>query len=310
MRRGSIWLLSGVLLIACPTQAPVRPSHEPLPAPSAEAPPPAADPEPDAAAPDAAADASTKPDAPPAAPPVGSTAEYFRCGSSKCKAGSETCCGAGKAGVCVPSSPYDEPQGKPGYFKTQFEVCDKETVAKTGFSMSHVDRCDESIDCGKGEVCCDQFLFSGGTLGECTKLPPGGATPCDYGERCIESSTCKLPGSVCVEGYCRKPVPNLACGGAPCSGTTPVCCGDPLGCQSKCEDYKRILCAKRSDCLAGQDCVMTSYGTQCIRLYVPGAMQPLCARDGDCKRACADDPRKWTRCKPSDVPWLETCQCP
>lgn len=300
-------LLAAALVVACAPAAPPAPSPPAVTAAAAPVAVPTAETSPQAAN-DAGADAGATPDAATAPPPLGSTPEHFRCGEGKCKAGSETCCGASNRGVCVPSSAYDAPQGKVGYLKTQWEVCDKAAFEKTGYSMSHIDRCDESADCGKGEACCEQFLFSGGTLSECTKLPAGGATPCDFGERCIESATCRLPGSECIQGYCRKPVPNLACGDTTCSGTTPVCCGDPAGCRSSCESYKRVRCSKNADCLKGQRCAVASGGSDCITLIQDReSQQVVCKLDGDCNFQCGGGRRP--RCKTSDIPWIKSCQC-
>lgn len=238
-----------------------------------------------------------------------SSAESFRCGRATCHAHTETCCGAGEQGVCVRSSPNDAEQGSVGYLKTQFELCEQAVMAHGGHSLSHIARCDETIDCDSGQVCCEQFLFSGGTLSECTLLPPGGRTPCDYGERCIDAATCRLPGTTCVEGFCIKPVPELRCDGANCDGGL-VCCSDPPGCQSTCESYKRIRCTRDADCLAGQRCVMADHGTACARLIVPEAMQPVCTRDGDCPTGCPGAPKMRARCLQSAISWLKTCQCP
>lgn len=307
MSKRALLLLTPLLAVACPTPTP--PSREPEPVAPSE--PVDASPLletlPDAGPADAAADRT--PDAAPAEPLVGSTAEYFRCGDGKCRSGSETCCGASNRGVCLPSSPDDAPQGKVGYLKTQWEICDKTALEKTGYSMSHIDRCDESIDCKKGELCCDNFLFSGGTIGECVKLPAGGSTPCDYGERCIESSTCRLPGSQCIEGYCKKPVPNLPCGDSPCSGSTPYCCGSTQSCASKCESWHQVRCARHADCLAGQRCTVSGYGSACLSIIQDrDSQQTVCKLDGECNYKCNDGSRP--RCKTSVIPWIKSCQCP
>lgn len=309
MSRRTLLLLTPLLAVACPTPSP--PSREPGPAPASEPAEASLLPEtvPDAGPGDAApaTDAAAVAAAP--APPLGSTAEYFRCGGGKCRSGSETCCGAGDRGVCLPSSPDDAPQGKIGYLKTQWEKCDKAAIEQTGYSLSNIDRCDESVDCKKGELCCDQFLFSGGTLSECTPAKPGGATPCDYGERCIESSTCRLPGTQCIEGTCQKPVPNLPCGDSPCSGTTPYCCGSTQSCASKCESWHQVRCTRHADCLAGQRCTVSGYGSACLSIIQDrDSQQTVCKLDGECNYKCSDGSRP--RCKTSVIPWIKSCQCP
>lgn len=250
-------------------------------------------------------------DASPPNEPTRSTSGSFRCGPGTCATGTQTCCGASANGACVPSVPNDAPQGKVGYLKTQWEICDKTALEKTGHSMTHIDRCDESIDCGKGELCCEQLLFSEGTLSECTKSSANGATPCDFGERCIESATCRLPGTECVEGYCKRRVTQLRCGDKECSGTSPVCCGDPHGCRSECESFKRVLCTKHADCLPGQKCAVFGSGADCLRLIQdPESQQLVCQHDGDCTLRCASAGGKRQRCRVSEIPWLKSCQCP
>jgi hypothetical protein len=233
----------------------------------------------------------------------------FRCGDSSCRSAKETCCSAGDKAVCLASSANDGPVGAVGYLKTQWEAC--EGAAKSlGRSMTRIDRCDESSDCQAGTICCEQFLFSGGEMNECEPAPSSGKTPCNYGERCIEDATCRLPGTRCIEGYCQKSVVDLRCDQATCSGSTPVCCNKPSGCQaaSACPSESRIRCTKNADCLAGQTCSVHGSATECTGLVIPTGLEPVCTRNADCRDACPDG--KPARCQASSVAWLKSCQCP
>ncbi|MBK7579614.1 MAG: hypothetical protein IPI67_05335 [Myxococcales bacterium] len=243
--------------------------------------------------------------------PLGTSSERFRCGLASCQAAKETCCLAGNEGVCFASSPDDAPKGKVGYLKTQFDACNAASLPH-GYSLSGIERCDESIDCAKGEICCDQFLFSGATISECVASKPAAPTPCEYGERCIESATCRLAGTSCVEGYCRKLVAKLRCDQAPCADGE-VCCGSPLGCRASaaCEGYHRVRCNTDGDCVKGQRCFVSGYGSDCIALLQdPLSQQLVCRRDADCKFPCPGAGGKLARCLPAEVTWLRSCQCP
>lgn len=248
---------------------------------------------------------------------LGTTPDRFRCGISSCRVGEETCCLAGNEGVCLRSSPNDAPHGQIGYLKTQFEACNAAELPH-GYSLSGIERCDESIDCDKGQVCCDQFLFSGGTISECVALPPKGNTPCDFGERCIQSATCRMPGTTCIEGYCRKAT-IVRCGGVTCDSGQ-VCCGDPSGCVAKasCQSHHRVLCASDGDCVKGERCTVMGAGANCLNLMQDALSQQLvCRSDADCKIVqCpavtpgAPPAGARARCRTSAVAWLKSCQCP
>ncbi|MFX8414336.1 hypothetical protein ABTL42_19745, partial [Acinetobacter baumannii] len=82
-----------------------------------------------------------------------------------------------------------------------------------GFSITDLARCDESADCGATDVCCRQVLHSGSSIAECIPPLKGGATPCDWGEVCVEGSVCRHPGTTCIDGRCLK-VAKIDCGGA------------------------------------------------------------------------------------------------
>ncbi len=311
--RSAHGLLAAALLTATCTPAAPPPAKTgdderfPTPAyalPHADAPDAAAQ-NPDAAAPVAST---------PAAPPLASTPARFRCGISSCRVADETCCLAGSEGVCLTSSPDDAPHGEIGYLKTQFEACHAAPLPH-GYSLSGIERCDESIDCPSGQLCCDEFLFSGGTISECIAPLRSGETPCDYGERCIESSTCRLPGTACIEGTCRKPTPALRCGSDVCTEGE-VCCGQSASCrpESACQGPHRVRCNSERDCIPGQQCLVMGYGTDCVALLQdPYSQRLVCKRDADCKNPCPTTPgapAQRARCKPTDLPWLKSCECP
>lgn len=245
-----------------------------------------------------------------AASAIGSNAERFRCGLSSCRVGPETCCLTGADGVCVASAPDSAPQGQVGYLLAQFEACSA-AVAPGGYSLSGIERCDESIDCAAGRVCCDQFLFSGSTLSECVPLSKSGATPCEFGERCIESASCRLPGTLCVEGFCRKPVAKLDCDGAVCLEGR-VCCGDLGACRAAeaCPSRNRVHCTSDAHCVKGERCVVHGVGSDCIAVVQDAlSQQRVCRHEGDCARIRCSESGSRARCRTSAVPWLRSCQC-
>lgn len=238
-----------------------------------------------------------------------SNASQFRCGSSSCRVRDETCCGAGDEGICVPTSPDDKPGRQTGYLRTQWEVCEKAPY-KDHSSMDHIDRCDESLDCPNGHLCCEQFLFSGGQMAECTPVRTAGVTPCDFGELCRPDSPCRLAGTTCVDGHCEKQIAPVSCGAAPCPAGM-KCCGSPLGCATSCAKYGEVKCTKHSDCLNGQRCVTSSFGAECSSYFPdPEHASTVCDRDADCPQVCRSTPRARAKCVPSPIPWLKVCECP
>ena len=301
--------LGALVLAACtrpqaPSPAPASPVAEaPVPAPvateSATPPAPTVDAPPDAAS-----------------PPV-SDPGSFTCGKLRCVSGTETCCEASTDTVCLPSSP-DGPYGAIGFLSAQWQACDKAPF-EHGYSLSGISRCDESIDCAASRICCEEFLFSGATVNLCAPAQASGRSPCEFGERCVDGSTCRVPGTVCRDGYCIKPVAEARCDAETCAEGE-SCCGEPLGCKphAACDPRQpRIACTKPDDCVAGHRCLYSeSSGSACtghVDLVTPNWLEDrglaiVCTRDADCPGKCPRGAKM--RCKPATLPWLRACACP
>lgn len=240
----------------------------------------------------------------------------FACGHGTCASGAETCCQASDEGACI-ATLKDGPHGQIGFFKDQWEACDK---AKLPYSLSGISRCDESVDCSGNEICCEQFLFSGGSVNLCEAPNKNGATPCEFGEVCIEGSPCRIPGTACVRGYCQKPVENLRCTGSDVCGDGQSCCGEPLACKphAECQPREpRISCTKPSDCIKGQTCVLESersaYCTGLVDRITPGwwemrGLQTVCEKSSDCVGVCQTKGQRM-HCKDSAIYKMKACVC-
>lgn len=268
----------------------------------------------DAAMADAATTTSADADAGPKRHPTDPT--RFTCGRETCATGTETCCEASGEGVCI-ATLKDGPHGQIGFFKDQWEACDH---AKLPYSLSGISRCDESIDCGGTDVCCEQFLFSGGSVNLCEAPNKTGATPCEYGEVCLAGSRCRIPGTECIRGYCQKPVENLRCEAGEACGSGQTCCGEPLSCKphSECDPREpRLTCAKPSDCIKGQTCIMESerstYCTGLVDRITPGwwemrGIGAVCEKNADCVGKCENKAQNM-RCKDSKIYEIRSCVC-
>ncbi len=242
----------------------------------------------------------------------------FGCGKLECTSGEQTCCLASTDAVCIPSVP-DGPRGTIGAFREQWQACD-EAPFEHGYSLSGISRCDESVDCKAAEICCEQFLFSGATVNLCEPQPPSGETPCEFGERCVEGSPCRMPGTECRRGYCVKHVKQLKCSGSGTCSEGETCCGDPPRCRADNDCHERmprITCTRPADCLAGQHCLHESYsGANCtghVDFVTPSWLEErglslVCDNDSDCRRiSCATGK---PRCKPELPGTLRGCACP
>jgi hypothetical protein len=241
-------------------------------------------------------------------PITGSNSTLFRCGSSSCKSGVQTCCATGDESVCastVPAGPNDNVQ----VLAAQLQAC----ADALGQEVSDVARCDESGDCAGNEACCEQYLYSGSTARVCVPFGPGKATPCEFGERCQEGQPCRVGNAECVDGACRKRIKNRRCGSATCGPGT-SCCDFPARCapHAECADtMAKYHCSQASDCLAGERCWYANGQSNCIN-YPPiaGVAALVCTGDADC-------PTKDTFCEgpvrcvaAADGSPVRVCTCP
>jgi hypothetical protein len=225
------------------------------------------------------------------------------CMSRVCQVGSETCCRTTDEGMCVSSvrpGPADDAQP----LVSQIEACN---AKKLPFAIDTIARCDESIDCGEAEACCAQFIYGGMEASLCVPIKKKGLSPCGWHEVCVESSSCRTPGAVCVNGACQKPVASLPCGDTNCTAPNNVCCLDgtrcglPTDCPTGC-----LRCAHPDDCLKGQFCEVSFLGTQCTGQVAWGAATSVCDSDKDCRGLELCKP---AHCVPSKFSGIKQCHC-
>jgi hypothetical protein len=231
--------------------------------------------------------------------------ERFRCGRTSCRARLESCCSDGHGGGCVPTLPPG-PQDNVQLLASQLQECGS---VKLEYSLNEIARCDESADCGKNEACCGMFLFGGASANLCVPYDSPDTSPCDFSELCYVGKPCATRGAACVDGECLKPVTNLPCGSATCSGDASACCGDPPACRKPAEcGHAGLRCARPSDCLKGQHCALGPMGTHCTGMLDLANTRIVCQKDADCPRQnfmC-----KAMRCAPSEFAGVKACACP
>jgi hypothetical protein len=264
----------------------------------------------------------------PARPPVasiepglgpigGSDPARFPCGSSSCKAQEHTCCDGIDRAVCVATVPAGEnDQVQP--LAAQLEVC---AAALGSDDLQYLARCDESKDCGDGAVCCSQAVHSGLSSAVCVPTRPDGKTPCDFGEICLkQAGACRVAGTECMNGECRKRLERLRCGSSFC-GPGNSCCGDfekeafSLRCQphAQCQEGgANLRCAKPADCLEGETCWYANGNSRCSTYSLDGVAGLVCTSDADClahELSCPGNARR--RCGPADpqISHIKICGC-
>ncbi|MCA9627781.1 MAG: hypothetical protein KC766_08950, partial [Myxococcales bacterium] len=231
----------------------------------------------------------SKPEALPLrSPPLAS----IGCGSRRCEAGSQICCGFGGEYTCAPMAELVEPPpGMPGEMRYERigESCQDARVGD--YSLDAIKLCDDSNDCRDGEVCCSVWHGSGNTLLACVPEAPSGKLACDFTERCA-GATCRTANTECVGGTCRLKGRRVSCAGKTCGGATPVCCArDPSApprCEASCQataDTERAYefeCSSSRGCPSGATCQSGLFGSFCSRTVDTGNAVVLCEGDDDC----------------------------
>lgn len=226
------------------------------------------------------------------------------CGSGRCRAGEEVCCGES----CAPrgTGPLwgPAPNGNPG---VELRVCDGDV---------DLIACDDSGDCGAGERCCRNHL---GYL-SCTPTSRGA---CENHEVCLGSNECRSPGATCHDGRCVRETPRVACGDTRCTDATPICCLHPTTPQCVARDTKcpgsagdsvSLECRTGADCLRGERCCFDGASTRCAGGCNDGSLLPTCTRSADCRGAALGgshrSPIEATVCGPHPTLDLRTCMTP
>jgi hypothetical protein len=261
----------------------------------------------------------------PAKPPAAQTGTLdpkssFECGKHRCRVGSESCCSAGDVSVCAPDA-LPKPSDAIQPLGSQISLCQ---AAPHGIQVDEIARCRSSAQCPAGQLCCSQWLFSGGSALVCKPSAGRGAT-CDFGEVCTADLPCRTPNSVCVKGTCRRRA-EIRCGGAPCNLQTHACLAlgpskspecvadsDPRM-ATWCKEGRplfRVTCLGQADCLPGERCNYALGSTTC-QVADYGTSAVMCDRVGDCPDdLCKGGPPgkiKLVCARPAGS-WHATCDC-
>ena len=243
----------------------------------------------------------------------------FSCGSSRCRAGQESCCTLGDSAVCAVNAPADPPEWGQ-LLGTQIEQC--KALPALG-DVDGIARCRSSEHCAQQELCCDEFLFSGASAFVC-KAAEGAELSCAYGEVCSEDLPCRGPGKVCAKGRCRKSA-SVTCGPAPCDLTTHTChvldaAKAKLECvaDSEIEAWRTqgrpissVDCVRHADCQPGELC-RTALGRAFCQRADDGMSAVMCDQAGDCpKDLCQFAPAgsRKLACARAANHWHKICQC-
>ncbi|MCC6213480.1 MAG: hypothetical protein IT376_01310 [Polyangiaceae bacterium] len=243
----------------------------------------------------------------PAAPPAAVTeGALVECGASRCRAGVESCCFFASGGACVASvAPGVDDASQ--LLASQLAACEQ---APHEYSLTEIRRCDESSDCPAGQACCGRFLFGGAAAALCEPLGSPGPAACELAERCRVTETCRTPGSVCDDGACRRPV-SLTCAGLACPASAAACCGEAPACRAPdaCPPHEpRYRCAAPVDCLPGEHCALSAFGSVCTAFVDLANTRRVCATAADC--GGGDPLCARYECAPSEVPGVLACRCP
>lgn len=243
----------------------------------------------------------------------------IQCGNTSCNAATHTCCTWGlNSGQCIDR--LDMPEGSFDLeFQTPlYESCEQRSGATT--ALTGIFLCDDSADCAKGQVCCEQSLGGGVALNVCLSNSQTGQAVCDYHERCT-GETCRTTGTHCVKNECRLANVSLKCAGKRCTSSAPFCCqrkqGVPPTCESNCEEVDtndhawEFECATSRDCPPGALCQGKLFGSYCGTLLDVANAMILCESNADCPRDACVGVRDDTppNCVHSQYSWFKGCSC-
>lgn len=221
------------------------------------------------------------------------------CGTGTCAAGTEICCAPEGVDAACAEAPADLPAENAAAFPKLARACVPSPKAGEGLNGSF-SLCDDSGDCGTGEVCCEAAFDSdmGAAVRRCTSNRGACAAP----EICREG-TCSTPGTTCTAekgGQCRPSGVKMACGKETCSGATPVCYAAPSasgkGFETKCGKVgvrpegdnapsTAYECASSKDCPQGTVCGGSGngdMGTLCVSFVDYSSTAVACAVAADC----------------------------
>jgi hypothetical protein len=239
----------------------------------------------------------------------GSTAKTIACGTTRCKAGRESCIGAMledyrtyHPGVRVSRQLCAANHG-PGGCKVGQECCVESrdwTCVPSAWNVApepgeDLYACDDTSDCPAGQACC---LTPSTVSGFFACTPRAGPNSECWQEICVEGDGARCPpGQICKKGECTSQNRAATCGNQRCPREEPFCvssggkgrCAAPAEASALEAAGKVVLaCTKPADCGAGFSCCLRLRGSFCRNGCDSAAGGVLCSKDSDCPRALGD----------------------
>jgi hypothetical protein len=256
---------------------------------------------------------------PPASGLASDLRPSFACGEVRCRVGKESCCAQGERSACSPNAapgPLDSMQ----LLGAQIEACSQ---FPQPIEVDEIARCRSSAHCASGELCCDEFLFSGASALIC-KVAEKTRLSCSYGEVCTPDLSCSGPSDVCSKGKCRKHA-EVQCGTTRCNLTTHTCqVAEPptgrLACvadtqvaqwRAQGRPILDIACVTHADCHVGELCRTAQFRSFCQRADA-GMSAVVCDQPSDCPKSLCDlapPGHRQLACARGPGTWHATCEC-
>ena len=243
----------------------------------------------------------------------------IQCGSTRCTVGRQVCCVADLGEQSIPFCADVPPAGASHEDGAAYKRAAREHAAcqaaapaavntAAAVSMWRVLRCDDSGDCGAGEICCTNASSGDLVVGACHGANDDEG--CSLAELC-RGHSCRTLGSSCPSrspgqlfDVCSPSNPRVRCGTSTCGPQAPVCCWDAG--RSACTrgaDCSPVVgakapweCTRPGDC-GGMTCCITldgALGSSCRLACDYQVQTPTCERDEQCPSALG---MKW-RCLP------------
>ncbi|MFO0613441.1 MAG: hypothetical protein U0414_12670 [Polyangiaceae bacterium] len=212
------------------------------------------------------------------------------CGAASCSATKEVCCADAEHAAYACATRVETPsprlfEGPGGQVDLEHPVC--KTASGEAMSEPKLWFCDSSDDCAAGEVCCRQNL--GWTM--CVRALGAPASACHDSEACSEG-TCRSKGARCdlADASCRRTKQHVSCGGATCTDEAPFCCATSttstcVAASAACDgsDTYRFECRTSADCLSGQKCCVSNFGSTHCGGTCWNDDIPTCTTAADCR---------------------------
>lgn len=289
--RASIALLALLLASGCrsrdePPPAPLLSASLAAPAPAPPPPPPSAPASASASGPTRVSPTFADLQQRASGAPPWPSGPGVACGEARCAAG-EFCCDGGGEKRCLPRS----------------------RVAECLEARSTAMECDESSDCGAGQICCFGIIYEKEARHVACKTPAvcripisrPGSFPYPGRELCARGGACRDPKLVCIENErmpagaeCMSKIGAVSCLEKTCRGDRPWCLWDPGTRTAECiprgpwehEDGVNS-CDGPEDCVGGEACCSAGSRAFCSMDCTEAwrFTSEVCHRDADCPRS-------------------------